>query len=201
MRIPKAVGELTSQFERLPGIGPKTAQRLTFYLLHVPQSALDEFAAAVTQLKRQTAQCARCQIIDEMNPCSVCADPRRDAAMVMVVEHPLDVFVIERTGVYHGLYHVLHGLISPLDNIGPGDLYIGEFISRLKDGTMGEVILGLNPTMEGEATSLYLKNQIDKLGRPGLKLTRLGQGMSTGSDIQYADESTLRQSLEGRRSY
>lgn len=201
MRIPKAIVELTNQFERLPGIGPKTAQRLTFYLLHVPQSALDEFAATVSQLKRKTAQCANCQNIDATDPCSICAEARRDQSTVMVVEHPLDVLVVERTGVYHGLYHVLHGLISPLDNIGPGDLYINEFLSRLHSGTIREIILGLNPTMEGEATSLYLKNQIEQLGRAGLRLTRLGQGMPTGSDIQYADESTLKQSLEGRRIY
>lgn len=202
MKIPRAIQELTTQFERLPGIGPKTAQRLTFYLLHVPQSVLDEFASALADLKRNTVQCSVCQNIAEEDPCPVCSDANRDQTAVMVVEHPLDVMVIERTNTYNGLYHVLHGIISPLDNIGPSELFIKELISRL-DGNdkIKEIILGLNPTMEGEATSLYIKNQIVRLTIYGLRITRLGQGMPTGGDLQYADESTLKQALEGRREY
>lgn len=203
MRIPKAIQALTTQFERLPGIGPKTAQRLTFYLLHVPQSALDEFSEALQSLKRNTVQCSVCQNIAESDPCPICDDSSRDRSVVMVVEHPLDVMVIERTGVYDGVYHVLHGIISPLENIGPDDLYINEFILRIKGGTIREIILGLNPTMEGEATSLYLKNKINELRAMSheLKITRLGQGMPTGGDMQYTDESTLREALRGRREY
>lgn len=209
MRIPKAIENLVTQFERLPGIGPKTAQRLTFYLLHVPQTILDEFSRAIADLKRQTVQCSRCQNIAEQDPCPICQDETRDASVILVVEHPLDVMVVERTGVYQGSYHVLHGVISPLDNIGPDDLYIKEFISRLAGDTIREIILGLNPTMEGEATSLYIKNQIAKIKNMAstnqrinaLIITRLGQGMPTGGDLQYADESTLKQALEGRREF
>lgn len=208
MKIPKAISDLVAQFERLPGIGPKTAQRLTFYLLHVPQPVLDDFAAALTNLKKNTVQCSVCQNVSEADPCPICADPSRRQDTVMVVEHPLDVLVIERSGAFDGVYHVLHGILSPLDNIGPDDLYIKELFSRLQHGTIREIILGLNPTMEAEATSLYIKNQIQKMihhlssiiHHP-LIVTRLGQGMPTGADLQYADDSTLRQALEGRKEY
>lgn len=202
MKIPKAIQELTTQFEKLPGIGPKTAQRLTFYLLHVPQSALDEFSAALIDLKKSTIQCSVCQNVAEEDPCPICSDPNRDQTTIMAVEHPLDVMVIERTNTYNGLYHVLHGIISPLDNIGPSELFIQELISRL-DGNdkIREIILGLNPTMEGEATALYIKNRISRLLLAGCRLSRLGQGMPTGGDLQYADESTLKQALEGRKDF
>lgn len=202
MKIPRAILTLTNQFERLPGIGPKTAQRLTFYLLHVPQPVLDEFAEAVSSLKKNTVQCSVCQNIAEVNPCPICDGTTRDHSVVMVVEHPLDVMVVERTGVFDGVYHVLHGIISPLENIGPDDLYIKELLSRIANGKITELILGLNPTMEGEATALYLKNKIGALGtNDQLRITRLGQGMPTGGDMQYTDESTLKQALQGRREY
>ena len=209
MRIPKAIQDLTNQFERLPGIGPKTAQRLTFYLLHVPQNVLDEFSKAVVELKRGTVQCSVCQNVAEADPCPICADSGRNDSVLMVVEHPLDVFVVERAGVFGGVYHVLHGLISPLENIGPDELFIKELLERLKDDKIREIVLGLNPTMEGEATALYLKNQILKIKNMTsthqlinpLVISRLGQGMPTGGDIQYADESTLKQAMEGRRGY
>jgi len=209
MRIPKAIADLTNQFERLPGIGPKTAQRLTFYLLHVPQNVLDEFSKAVVELKRGTVQCSVCQNVAEADPCPICADSGRNDSVLMVVEHPLDVFVVERAGVFGGVYHVLHGLISPLENIGPDELFIKELLERLKDDKIREIVLGLNPTMEGEATALYLKNQILKIKNMTsthqlinpLVISRLGQGMPTGGDIQYADESTLKQAMEGRRGY
>lgn len=203
MRIPKAIADLTNQFERLPGIGPKTAQRLTFYLLHVPQNVLDEFSKAVVELKRGTVQCSVCQNVAEADPCPICTDHGRDDSILMVVEHPLDVFVVERAGVFGGVYHVLHGLISPLENIGPDELFIKELLGRLKSDKIREIVLGLNPTMEGEATALYLKNKIDaqRSSHNALKISRLGQGMPTGGDIQYADESTLKQAMEGRRGY
>ena len=209
MRIPKAIADLTNQFERLPGIGPKTAQRLTFYLLHVPQNVLDEFSKAIVELKRGTVQCSVCQNVAEVDPCPICADSGRDNSVLMVVEHPLDVFVVERAGVFGGIYHVLHGLISPLENIGPDELFIKELLERVKGDKIREIVLGLNPTMEGEATALYLKNQISKIKDMAsthqrinaLTITRLGQGMPTGGDIQYADESTLKQALEGRKEY
>ena len=202
MRIPKAIQDLTNQFERLPGIGPKTAQRLTFYLLHVPQNVLDEFSKSVVELKRGTVQCSVCQNVAEIDPCPICSDSGRDKSVLMVVEHPLDVFVVERAGVFNGVYHVLHGLISPLENIGPDELFIKELLGRLKDDKIHEIVLGLNPTMEGEATALYLKNKIaERVANGQLRVTRLGQGMPTGGDIQYADESTLKQAMEGRRGY
>ncbi len=201
MKIPKAISDLINQFERLPGIGPKTAQRLTFYLLHVPQPALEDFASSLANLKKNTVQCSICQNVAEADPCPICADPSRRRDLIMVVEHPLDVLVIERAGSFDGVYHVLHGILSPLDNIGPDDLYIKELFTRLRHGTIREIILGLNPTMEAEATALYLKNQISRLTINDLRLTRLGQGMPTGGDLQYADDSTLRQALEGRRDF
>ena len=204
MRIPRAISDLVTHFERLPGIGPKTAQRLTFYLLHVPQPALDEFAAAITNLKKLTVRCSVCQNVAETDPCPICADEGRDHAKVMVVEHPLDIFVVEQAGVFDGVYHVLHGVIAPLENIGPDDLYINELVSRAEDGTICEIILGLNPTMEGEATSLYIRNKINALTHQrinALRLTRLGQGMPTGADLQYADTETLKHAMAGRREY
>lgn len=204
MRIPKAIQALTTQFERLPGIGPKTAQRLTFYLLHVPQPVLDEFAEAISALKRNTVQCSICQNVAESDPCPICEDQSRDHSVVMVVEHPLDVMVVDRTGVYDGVFHVLHGIIAPLENIGPDDLYMNELLTRLGDGKITELILGLNPTMEGEATALYIKSKINGLTHQPinrLTVTRLGQGMPTGGDMQYTDESTLKQALAGRREY
>lgn len=203
MKVPKAISDLINNFERLPGIGPKTAQRLTFYLLHVPQPALDGFAAALTNLKKNTVQCSICQNVSETDPCPICADSSRRQDTVMVVEHPLDVLVIERSGAFDGVYHVLHGILSPLDNIGPDDLYIKELFDRLQHGTIREVILGLNPTMEAEATALYLKNKISSFNiqHSEFRITRLGQGMPTGADLQYADDSTLRQALEGRKEY
>ena len=202
MKIPKAISDLINQFERLPGIGPKTAQRLTFYLLHVPQPVLDEFAAALINLKKNTVQCSECQNVAEADPCPICSDSSRRRDLIMVVEHPLDVLVIERAAAFDGVYHVLHGILSPLDNIGPDDLYIKELLARLQHGTIREIILGLNPTMEAEATALYLKNKINALiTNYQLRITRLGQGMPTGGDLQYADDSTLRQALEGRKEY
>jgi len=209
MKIPKAISDLINQFERLPGIGPKTAQRLTFYLLHVPQPVLDEFAAALINLKKNTVQCSECQNVAEADPCPICSDSSRRRDLIMVVEHPLDVLVIERAAAFDGVYHVLHGILSPLDNIGPDDLYIKELLARLQHGTIREIILGLNPTMEAEATSLYIKNQISNIKNMAstrssineLTITRLGQGMPTGGDLQYADDSTLRQALEGRKEY
>ena len=204
MKIPRAIQDLTTHFERLPGIGPKTAQRLTFYLLHVPQPALDELATAISNLTKQTVQCSVCQNVAETDPCPICADQSRDHAKVMVVEHPLDIFVVEQAGVFDGVYHVLHGVIAPLENIGPDDLYINELVSRAEDGTICEIILGLNPTMEGEATSLYIRNKINALTHQrinALRLTRLGQGMPTGADLQYADTETLKHAMAGRREY
>lgn len=205
MRLPKAVRDLTESFEKLPGIGPKTAQRLTFYLLHVPQDQLDSFAASLTGLKQNTLLCSICKNVDETDPCSVCSDRSRDQSLVMVVEQPLDLLAMERTGKYKGMYHVLHGAINPLENIGPDEIFIGELVKRVKeyDLEIKEIILATNPTMEGEATAMYIKRALGELGNGtgNIKITRLGVGIPTGADVEYADDVTLKYAIEGRREF
>src|SRR3989344_9636699 len=175
MKIPKAIQNLIESFERLPGIGPKSASRLTYYLLHVPQHELDKFASAVSNLKNQTIICSACFTIADKNPCDICDDPRRDKSIICVVEEPLDVLALERSGKYNGLYHVLHGKIDPLNNIGPDEIYIRQLLQRINDeGLMiKEVILATNPTMEGEATAMYIAKQIKAISDK-IKVTRIG---------------------------
>ncbi|RJQ36270.1 recombination protein RecR [Candidatus Microgenomates bacterium] len=216
MKIPKAIQNLIESFERLPGIGPKTAQRLTFYLLHVPQGELDRFALALQALKKNTILCSTCFTIGESNPCVICSDEERDKSLICVVEQPLDVLALEKNGKYKGLYHVLHGKIDPLNNIGPDEIYIKPLLERIKnyelrsgEGKTLEVILATNPTMEGEATAMYLSKQISNLIRsigsgqisnlP--KVTRIGRGLPIGADLEYADETTLQRAMEGRQEY
>lgn len=199
MKIPKQIEKLSDSFQKLPGIGPKTAQRLAFYLLHVPQSELDSFAESLTDLKKKTVFCSICKNIGEKDPCYVCSDQKRDSSIVMVVEQPLDVLAFERTSKFDGLYHVLHGSISPLDNIGPDEIYIKELFRRLKNGTsVREVIIATNPNMEGEATAMYINKEL-KNKKSKVKVTRLGMGIPTGADVEYADENTLTQAIQGRR--
>lgn len=193
--LPKAVSQVIESFQRLPGIGPKTASRLAFYLLHVPQEELDAFAKHVSGLKANTVLCSLCKNVAEGDPCDICKNPRRDQSIICVVEHPSDVLSIERTGKYNGLYHVLHGAIDPLNNIGPDELYIKDLLKRLT--STKELILALNPNMEGEATCMYIQKQIPE----GISVTRLAHGLPIGADIEYADEVTLSRALEGRRAY
>src|SRR3989338_9420038 len=162
MKIPKAIQNLIESFEKLPGVGPKTAQRLTFYLLHVPQYELDKFATSLTGLKTGTVICSNCFTVGEADPCEICEDESRDQGMICVVEDPLDVLALEKGGKYKGVYHVLHGRIDPLNNIGPDEIYIKQLLERINDkGLMiNEVILATNPTMEGEATAMYINKQI-----------------------------------------
>ncbi len=195
--IPKVVRELIEAFERLPGIGPKSAQRLTYYLLHAPKEEAESLAKAAMALKENTVLCSSCFNISEKDPCDIDTDPTRNKSIIAVVEDPLDVLALERAN-FKGLYHVLHGAISPLENIGPDELHVREILPRLKDGTVEEVILATNPTMEGEATAMY----IDRLIRPlGIKVTRIARGLPVGGDLEYADETTLARSLEGRQEY
>jgi len=200
MRIPKPIVSLIESFTKLPGIGPKTAQRLTYYLLHVPQSDLDDFAEALKKLKKDTIMCSFCKNITEEDPCFVCSDNTRDDTKMLVVEQPLDVLAFERTGKYKGIYHILHGKISPLENIGPDEIYINDLFERLKNGKsqVTEVIIATNPTMEGEATSMYISKKLKEEGGK-LIITRLGMGIPTGADLEYADEVTLTQALKGRK--
>lgn len=214
MRIPKAVQNLIESFEKLPGIGPKSAQRLTFYLLHVPQEELEHFAGSLSNLKTGTKLCSLCLSIDEHDPCSVCMDNTRDHTTVCVVEQPLDVLAIEKSGTYKGLYHVLHGRIDPLNNLGPDEIYVGKLFERVKNSSslsevegpstgsgnsssITEVILATNPTMEGEATAMYITKQL-KSQNAKVKITRIGRGLPVGADLEYADEITLQRAMEGR---
>ncbi len=195
--IPKVVRDLIEAFERLPGIGPKTAQRLTYYLLHAPKEEAKALAESAVALKEKTVICSVCFNIAELDPCEIDSDPSRDKSIIAVVEDPLDVLALERAN-YKGLYHVLHGAIAPLENIGPEELRIRELLPRLKDQTVKEIILATNPTMEGEATAMY----IDRLIRPlGTKVTRIARGLPVGGDLEYADETTLSRALEGRKEY
>lgn len=203
MRIPKPIRSLTESFEKLPGIGPKTAQRLTYYLLHVPQSSLDDFSQALSNLKKNTVTCSICKNVSEGEPCDICSDNTRDISTILVVEQPLDILAFEKTGKFRGLYHVLHGAISPLENIGPDELFVDDLLKRVKDSQkiIKEVIIATNPTMEGEATALYIRKKIQEFGNgtSHIQITRLGMGIPTGADIEYADEVTLTQAIEGRR--
>ena len=199
MKIPKAVQNLTESFEKLPGVGPKTAQRLTFYLLHVPQYELDKFAESLQKLKIATVICSNCFTVGETDPCEICQDNARDQSLICVVEEPLDVLALEKGGKYKGVYHVLHGRIDPLNNIGPDEIFIKQLIDRIKNYESGikEVILATNPTMEGEATAMYIDKQLKDQGL-GIKITRIGRGLPIGADLEYADEITLQRALEGR---
>jgi recombination protein RecR len=198
MKIARPIVALIESFQKLPGIGPKSAQRLTYYLLHVPQSQLEDFAESVSRLKKDTVLCSVCKNVSETDPCPICSDPSRDQTQIMVVEQPLDILAFEKTGRFKGVYHVLHGAISPLDNIGPDEIFIDPLIDRVKDSKVKELIIATNPTMEGEATSMYLKKQL-LIVNSKLLITRLGMGIPTGADLEYADEVTLTQALEGRR--
>jgi len=201
MTLPRSIRQLIESFEKLPGIGPKTAQRLVFYLLHVPQEQLDEFAEAAQELKRKTVLCSLCFNVAESDPCSVCINQNRDKSIICVVEQPIDVLVLEKAGSFKGVYHVLHGAISPLNNIGPDELYIGQLLQRIKNSVqpIREIILAMNPDMEGEATAMYIAKEIKKI--KDLKIIRLGQGLPTGADLEYADEITLARALEGRKEF
>lgn len=200
MRIARGIQKLIESFEKLPGIGPKSAQRLTFYLLHNPQKELDRFAEALSKLKKATKECQICHNVAEVDPCEVCTDRQRDQDTICIVEQPLDVLAIEKGGFYNGLYHVLGGAISPLNNIGPEELHIHDLLTRLKNGITPELILATNPSMEGEATAMYIKKLLlDKALKA--KITRIGRGLPIGADLEYADEQTLNRAFEGRREF
>ena len=194
---PRAVTRLIDEFHRLPGVGPKTAQRLTFFLLRAPKEQAQSLAEALVQLKDRIVSCSICANIAEENPCAICRDEARDRSIVCVVEEPLDVLALERTREYHGLYHVLHGAISPVEGIGPEDLRIQELLNRLqRDSAVKEIVLATNPNLEGEATAMYLERLIKPLG---IRMTRLARGLPVGGDLEYADEVTLTRAIEGRR--
>lgn len=200
MKIPRPLAALIESFQKLPGIGPKSAQRLTYYLLHVPQIELDSFSEALSSLKKDTVLCSNCKNVSESDPCPICSDTGRDKSVVLVVEQPLDILAFEKTGKFKGVYHVLHGAINPLENIGPDEIYIDDLLRRVSSNQsqISEIIIATNPTMEGEATSLYITKQI-RNSKFEIRVSRLGMGIPTGADLEYADETTLTQALEGRR--
>lgn len=181
----------------MPGIGRRSAQRLAFYLLRVPQRDLDSFATSLANLKKQTKICTICHNLSDQEQCSVCGDLGRNGTQVCVVETFQDVLAIEKAGSYRGVYHVLHGSISPLNNIGPDELYIDTLVSRVKGGKITEVILATNTSLEGEATALYIKQALSGVK---VQISRIGRGLPTGVEIEYADETTLSQALETRKT-
>jgi recombination protein RecR len=190
------VERLINEFARLPGIGPKTASRLTFYLLRAADDQALELASALNALKLSTQLCSTCFNITEDDPCPICSDQDRDAGLLCIVEEPLDVVAIERSRAYHGRYHVLHGAISPVEGVGPDDLKIAELVRRFEDEQFLEVIIATNATLEGDSTALYLQRRLAPLN---LRLTRLARGLPVGGDLEYTDEITLGRALEGRQ--
>ncbi len=197
LATPKAVQRLIDEFSRLPGIGPKSASRLTFFLLRGDSQQPQDLAQALAALKEQTRFCSVCYNITDagVDPCPICADPARQTGVLCVVEEPLDVLAIERTREFKGRYHVLHGVISPVEGVGPEDLKIRELLARLKTEPIKEIILATNISLEGEATAMYVQKQVAALG---VRVTRLARGLPVGGDLEYADETTLARALQGR---
>lgn len=196
--LPAPIQNVINAFERLPGVGPKTASRLAFFLLRAPDDISLQLADALTQLKTATGLCQNCFNITLAGQelCDICADPRRDESVLCVVEEPIDVLVLERTEGFQGKYHVLHGVLSPIDGIAPDDLKIRPLVERVRRGAIREVILATNPSMEGDATALYLCQQLAPFN---LRLTRLARGLPVGSDLEYADQNTILRALAGRQ--
>jgi recombination protein RecR len=211
MKLPKPISNLIDSFERLPGIGPKTAQRLTFFLLHFPQEELEKFAESLTELKKGTKLCIICKNVTEFDICSVCDDPLRNKRLIAVVSNALDAFALEKTN-YKGVYHVLHGTIDPLNNVGPEDIFIKDLIERIEklvneksfdsidEEKLVEIVLATNTSMEGESTAMYVSKLIREKGFDSdkVKITRIARGLPVGGDIEYADDITLSRALDGR---
>jgi len=193
---PAPIAKLIHSFTKLPGIGAKTAARLAFYVLEMPEAEVSQFAQALINAKRDLTYCSECGNIADSDPCAICRDPQRDHSVILVVEDARDVISLERMQEYQGLYHVLQGVLSPMEGTGPEELNIASLIKRLQDEQVKEVILATNATAEGEATAVYLSRLIKPAG---IKVTRLAHGLAVGSDIEYADEMTLFRAIEGRR--
>jgi recombination protein RecR len=193
-----AIGRLVQEFSKLPGIGPKSAQRITFYLLRSSEEQAELLAEAVRSLKKKITLCSSCYNVTESDPCPICRNQQRDTNMVCIVEQPQDIVALEHTGVYRGLYHVLHGAISPTEGVGVDDIRIRELIDRLQNNSVQEVILATNTNLEGEQTAMYLSRQIAPLG---IKVTRLARGLPYGTELEYADDVTLTRALEGRSEF
>ncbi len=196
MYYPEPISKLIDSFMKLPGIGPKTAARLAFFVLTMKEDTVLTFAKALVDAKRNLTYCSVCGHITDVDPCQICSDKQRDVTTICVVQDPKDVIAMEKMRDYNGLYHVLHGAISPMDGVGPEDINVASLITRLQDERVQELILATNPTIEGEATAMY----ISRLVKPsGIKTTRIAHGLPVGGDLEYADEVTLSKALEGRR--
>jgi recombination protein RecR len=200
----KPVQKVIDSFESLPGIGPKSAARLAYYLLHVPQERLEKFADSLNRLRKDTKVCKICFNIGEEELCPICAESGRDTSIVCVVEQPLDLIAMERSEGFKGVYHILGGVISPLSNIGPDELFISQLLERVKTGKVKELIIATNPSMEGEATAMYITHKIREVESKkdkveSLKITRIGRGLPTGAEVEYADSMTLTRAMENRR--
>lgn len=193
--LPKAITDLTNSFERLPGIGPKSANRLAFYLMNAPRSFGEDMAKNLLRVKDEVKVCRQCFGVSENDLCEICSDERRNKNMICVVERAIDVVALEKVGGYKGVYHVLGGVINPLDHVGPEDLKIEELLDRVQSGNVEEIILAMNPTMEGEATALYIKKKVGD----HIKITRIGSGLPIGADLEFADQITLSRAMDGRR--
>ena len=196
MIYPKSIAALIEHFQKFPSVGPKSAQRMAFYLLRMPLSEVEKFAQSMIDAKQNTKTCEICFNMSSTSPCEICSSPQRDKSTICVVAETKDLIAVEKTNEYKGLYHVLQGLISPMDGIGADDIRIKELLNRLTDEKVKEVILALSPSVEGEATSLYLS----KLIKPfGIKISRIAFGLPVGADLEYADEITIAKAIEGRR--
>ncbi|MBU6944272.1 recombination mediator RecR [Staphylococcus sp. CWZ226] len=195
MHYPEPISKLIDSFMKLPGIGPKTAQRLAFHVLDMKEDDVVQFAKALVDVKRELTYCSTCGHITEEDPCYICQDKQRDRSVICVVEDDKDVIAMEKMREYKGLYHVLHGAISPMDGIGPEDINIPSLIERLKDEEVKELILAMNPNLEGESTAMYISRLVKPIG---IKVTRLAQGLSVGGDLEYTDEVTLSRAIAGR---
>ena len=191
-----SIEKLIESFEKLPSIGHKTAVRLAFHILNSSNEEIEEFISAIRNAKQNLKYCSKCYNISDTDPCTICSNPKRDESIICVVEDVRDIIAMERTHEFKGVYHVLHGSISPMNGIGPDDIKIKELLARLMDGSVKEVILATNPRVEGEATAMYLSKLIKPLG---IKVTRIAHGIPVGGDLEYTDEITLTKALEGRR--
>jgi len=192
------IDNLVQEFSKLPGIGPKSAQRIVFHLLRAGDEQSQYLAEAILSLKQKITICSTCCNVTETDPCPICRNDSRDRSQICIVEQPQDVLALERTGIYHGMYHILHGAISPTEGIGTENIKVKELMNRLKDGAVSEVILATNPNLEGEQTAMYLSRLITPLG---IRVTRLARGLPFGTELEYADDVTLTRSIEGRQNF
>lgn len=202
--LPSSLKHISLFLERLPGIGQKTANRLAFYLLRLPDQDLKDFSGAISDLKEKTKRCTICKNLTEEQICSICSDPKRDKSIITVVEDVIDLLSFETGNIYEGVYHVLHGRIDPLNHVGPDDIFIDALLNRISGIEVKEVILAMNPDMEGEATAMFIRNKLNEIKKDRtleFAITRLAYGLPMGGNLEYADYMTLKKSIDGRNSY